>query len=68
MKSILGLSKFKSIDFEPFVTKKINERETSISYKLMDMINKKEIMDGEVDYVIEIGTLDALCSDNSAET
>ena len=53
-----------SIDFEETVVHKMNLRGLPIEYKVMDMLNMQGIQDQSIDYVIDKGSLDALCSDN----
>lgn len=46
----------------------MNERGAPIEYKAMDILDMKEIENGSWDFVLDKGTLDALCSDNKEET
>ena len=34
----------------------------------MDILNMEGVKDGDMDFVVDKGTLDALCSDESSET
>ncbi len=43
-------------------------RESAIEYKVMDMLNMDGIADSSIDFVIDKGSLDALCSDRNPET
>lgn len=44
---------------------KEKKKNLPIEYKVMDMLDMKEIEAGSFDYVIDKGSLDALCSDTS---
>jgi ubiquinone/menaquinone biosynthesis C-methylase UbiE len=46
----------------------MQERESKVDYRVIDMLNMTDFEAGSFDYVIDKGTLDALCSDSSAET
>lgn len=63
----MGINKITSIDFEETVIKKMIHRERPINYQTMDMLNMT-YADGEFDYAIDKGTLDALCADKTPET
>lgn len=63
----LKINKITSIDFEENVIKKMNNRGVPIDYQVMDMLNMT-FEAGSFDYVIDKGTLDALCADRSPET
>lgn len=43
-------------------------KDTTVEYKVMDMLNMEGVADGSIDFVIDKGSLDALCSDSSPET
>jgi ubiquinone/menaquinone biosynthesis C-methylase UbiE len=66
--SVLGLKNIVSIDFESAIIKKMNERESPVEYKVMDMLNMDGIADNSIDFIVDKGSLDALCSDPSPET
>ena len=56
-----------SIDFEESVIKKMIHRGVPTKYEVMDMLNNT-YADGSFYYVLDKGTLDALCSDKTPET
>jgi 2-polyprenyl-3-methyl-5-hydroxy-6-metoxy-1,4-benzoquinol methylase len=64
----LKIQKILSIDFEESVINKMNERGVPIEYKAMDILNMSGIEDHSFDFVLDKGTLDALCSDKNEET
>ncbi len=68
MNAKMGLTHILSIDFEQSVIDKMNAREAPIEYKVMDMLDMAGIQDSSVDFVVDKGSLDALCSDDSEET
>lgn len=68
MHTQLQIQKILSVDFEESVINKMNERGLPIEYKAMDILNMKEIEDHSYDFVVDKGTLDALCSDKNQET
>lgn len=61
------MPKLLSIDFEESVIKKMIHRGVPTEYKVMDMLNNT-FEDGSFYYVIDKGTLDALCSDKTPDT
>ena len=46
----------------------MNERESPIEYKVMDMLNMDGIADNSMSFIIDKGSLDALCADQTSET
>jgi ubiquinone/menaquinone biosynthesis C-methylase UbiE len=64
----MGLTNITSIDFESAIIKKMNARESPVEYKVMDMLNMDGIADNSIDYIIDKGSLDALCADQTPET
>lgn len=46
----------------------MKERESPVEYKVMDMLNMDEIADNSVDFIVDKGSLDALCCDSTPET
>lgn len=68
MSTVLGLPNIIAVDYEAGVIKKMKEKQTKVDYRVIDMLNMSEIEDGSIDYVVDKGTLDALCSDESQET
>lgn len=64
----LKIKKIVSIDFEESVINKMKERGVPIEYKVMDMLNMSGIENNSFDYVVDKGTLDALCIDAAEET
>jgi hypothetical protein len=61
-------NKVQSIDFEEAIVKKMNNRGyAGVEYHVMDAL-KMTYEAASFDYVIDKGTLDAICSDNSDET
>lgn len=57
-----------SIDFEENVINKMNARGQPIEYKVGDILDLSSIENGSFDFVLDKGTLDALCADKSQDT
>jgi predicted ATPase len=64
----LKVNKILSIDFEENVVNKMNARGIPIEYKVGDILNLASIDNNSFDFVVDKGTLDALCADKSADT
>jgi hypothetical protein len=64
----LKINKIVSIDFEENVVNKMNARNIPIEYKVGDILNLNTIDQGSFDFVLDKGTLDALCADKSHDT
>jgi len=56
-----------SFDFEPGVVSKMQQRKSSVDYRVGDMLNM-EFGDQSFDVVLDKGSFDALCVDNEKET
>jgi hypothetical protein len=59
----MGMNKVISIDFEEQVISKMVQRGIPVEYKVMDMLNMESIKDSSIEFVVDKGSLDALCSD-----
>ena len=46
----------------------MSAKETPVDYKVMDMCNMDGIADNSINFVVDKGSLDALCADRSSET
>ncbi len=57
-----------SIDYEEKVIKKMQNRGVPIDYKTMDMMNMEGIVGQSTDFILDKGSLDALCCDRQPET
>jgi ubiquinone/menaquinone biosynthesis C-methylase UbiE len=69
----LGLKDVLSIDFEQDVVKAMSEKQEDatkefLKYEKADMTDMKSIPDNSISVVVDKGSFDALCSDDSAET
>jgi hypothetical protein len=57
-----------NIDYEEKVIKKMQNRGVPIEYKHMDMMQMDGITSGSTDFILDKGSLDALCCDRDPET
>lgn len=64
----MNLNNILSIDFEENVIKKMNSKGFPIQFKVGDMLNMKDVNEDSIDFVIDKGSFDALCSDSAEET
>ena len=64
----MGLKQVHSIDFEADVIEKMNAKKIEgVQYEVMDFMDLK-FEDGNFDAVIDKGSFDALCCDDTPET
>jgi ubiquinone/menaquinone biosynthesis C-methylase UbiE len=64
----LKINKILGIDFEEHVVNKMNTRGVPIEYKVGDVMDMNTIDNNSFDFVLDKGTLDALCVDRSQDT
>ena len=64
----MNLNNILSMDFEENVIKKMNSKGFPIQFKVGDMLNMSEVNNNSMDFVIDKGSFDALCSDQSEAT
>jgi len=60
-------SKIVSIDFEPQVVQRMQEKSKKVEYRVMDMLNM-DFDDKSFDIVLDKGSYDAICCDKTTET
>ena len=61
----MNLNNILSLDFEEQVIKKMNAKGFPIQYKVASMLDMKEVSDDSIDFVVDKGSYDALCSDEN---
>ena len=64
----MNLNNILSIDFEENVVNKMNQKGFPIQFKVGDMLDMKDVESNSMDFVIDKGSFDALCSENTEET